>query len=467
MAEKIEKKYLDKAGLEYTVGKVNKVISDGDTATLEAAKTYAKDYADGLADNYDAAGTAQTKVNELANGAVKTNTEAIAKLNGSDTTEGSVAKAVKDASDAINNKIGTVEADKTIVEMIKEAQTAATYDDTKVKSDIAKNAENITKNTEAIGVLNGTGVGSVTKTVADAKSELQEQITANKTVLNKLDGEDTVDGSVKKQIKDAVKAASDDLQKQVTANKEVLDKLDGEASVTGSVKEQIKTASDALDAKIAKNAQDIQAHKDAVDEKVTTLIGTDSGKSVRTIANEELAAQLIPADAKDSLDTLQEIAAWIQKHPDDASAMNQAITALQNLVGSIPEGATATDIVGYIKELVDAEKTRATGVEDGLEKRLAAAETKLGNGDGSVSSLIATAKQEAIDAAAADATTKANTAETNAKGYADTKVKALEDGQVATNKADIAALDGRVEALESVSYVAITTDEIDKLFATE
>lgn len=63
--------------------------------------------------------------------------------------------------------------------------------------------------------------------------------------------------------------------------------------------------------------------------KVTTLIGSDSNKSVRTIANEELVSQLIPANAGEALDTLQEIAAWIQSHPGDASAMNSAITALQ------------------------------------------------------------------------------------------------------------------------------------------
>lgn len=62
---------------------------------------------------------------------------------------------------------------------------------------------------------------------------------------------------------------------------------------------------------------------------VDTLIGADRDKSIRTIANEELAAQLIPESAKESLDTLAEIAAWIQKHPDDASAMNAAIEALQ------------------------------------------------------------------------------------------------------------------------------------------
>ena len=131
---------------------------------------------------------------------------------------------------------------------------------------------------------------------------------------------------------------------------------------------------------IQDNADAIEAHKTAIDSKVTTLVGSDTDKSVRTIANEELAAQLIPGGAKESLDTLQEIAAWIQSHPDDASAMNAAITALQTLVGTIPEGATATDIVNYIKELVDAEKSRATGVESGLDTRLSAVETKVGEG---------------------------------------------------------------------------------------
>ena len=76
-----------------------------------------------------------------------------------------------------------------------------------------------------------------------------------------------------------------------------------------------------------------------VSGKVVTLIGNDSGKSVRTIANEELAAQLIPDGAKESLNTLQEIAAWIQNHPDDAAAMNNKI---QTIAGVAFGGFNAT-----------------------------------------------------------------------------------------------------------------------------
>ena len=106
-----------------------------------------------------------------------------------------------------------------------------------------------------------------------------------------------------------------------------------------------------LKAKINGKAE--QTDLDAANGKLTTLIGADAGKSARTIANEELATQLIPESAKESLNTLAEIAAWIQSHPDDASAMNQAITALRNLVGTLPEGAVSDTVVAYIKEYTD------------------------------------------------------------------------------------------------------------------
>ena len=68
---------------------------------------------------------------------------------------------------------------------------------------------------------------------------------------------------------------------------------------------------------------------------LATLVGSDTGKSARTIANEELAKQLIPEDAQESLNTLTEIAAWIQEHPDDASAMNAAIAKLNEIAAGI------------------------------------------------------------------------------------------------------------------------------------
>ena len=107
---------------------------------------------------------------------------------------------------------------------------------------------------------------------------------------------------------------------------------------------------------------------------VDTLIGSDTGKSVRTIANEELAAQLIPEGAQESLDTLTEIAQWIQSHPDDAAAMNAAIAKLNGLVAGIGgeeddyatvmaaiEGKIAAAMEGIAADATKVEKSKTNG----------------------------------------------------------------------------------------------------------
>ena len=99
-------KYVDYNGLKYYDEKLKAWVVAADAKVLSDAKLYA----DGLASNYDAVGTAETKVNALANGAVKANTQAIATLNGDATTAGSVAKAVADAKAVIDADVDAVEA---------------------------------------------------------------------------------------------------------------------------------------------------------------------------------------------------------------------------------------------------------------------------------------------------------------------------------------------------------------------
>lgn len=93
---------------------------------------------------------------------------------------------------------------------------------------------------------------------------------------------------------------------------------------------------------------------------VETLIGNDKGKSARTIANEELAAQLIPEGAQEALDTLTEIAQWIQDHPNDASAMNAAITKLNGIVAGI---GGDEDEYATVMAAIEGKITAATKVE--------------------------------------------------------------------------------------------------------
>ena len=152
---------------------------------------------------------------------------------------------------------------------------------------------------------------------------------------------------------------------------------------------------------IADNATAIENHKTAVDAKVTTLIGSDADKSVRKIANEELAAQLIPANAAESLNTLQEIAAWIQNHPDDASAMNSAIEALKTkteLGKYTPEGQSDaveyTTVKAYVEAIKEELATNATGLEGRVKANEDAIATINGNSNttGSINKALADAK---------------------------------------------------------------------------
>lgn len=363
-----EKKYIDLTGLTHYDEKIKAAIDSKDAANLKSAK----DYADSLAGNYDAAGTAETKVQELANGQVKTNTAAISKLNGDANTEGSVAKAVADAKAGLETKISAADA------KAAGAQTAVDN----LKTYVGTIPEGATS-TDVVSYVNEKTAGIVT----DASiSALKKRV-------------DTAEGDIN------------------TAK----------ADITA-----------------------LQGRADAVEGKVTALVGEDAGKSARTIANEELTKQLIPEGAKESLDTLQEIAAWIQKHPDDASAMNAAIGALKTYVGDIPEGATATTVVAYIKELVDAEKVRATGAEDGIKKDVSALQAAIGEG-GSVADQISTAvAAEAAMRVAEDSALDGKI--TTAQGAADkaqSDVNALKD--VVASKAaaaDVTALTTRVTAAE-------------------
>lgn len=160
----------------------------------------------------------------------------------------------------------------------------------------------------------------------------------------------------------ATDTALETLTSRVATAEGKIDKLNGDASTEGSVAKTVGDAIDALDlantyeAKGAKDA-DIKAAKDAADAAqadVDTLVGTDTGKSARTIANEELVKQLIPENANESLDTLAEIAAWIQAHPDDASAMNAAITKLQAILAGIGGDDEKATVVAYVTDAIAA-----------------------------------------------------------------------------------------------------------------
>lgn len=210
------------------------------------------------------------------------------------------------------------------------------------------------------------------------------------------------------------------------------------------------------------NANAIKAISDdylKTSDKTALETSIAAAKKAGDDAQADIDAFLSAAEVGDAaIDTLKEIQEYISTHGEAAATMTSniaanasAISALDDKVGDIPEGTVATDVVGYVQEVVDAEQTRATGVESGLNTRLAAVESAVGS-SGSVATDIATAKQEAIDAAAADATTKAGTAESNAKTYAD-----------GLNT----AMDTRVDALEADTHTHANKTVLDGVTAAK
>lgn len=169
-----------------------------------------------------------------------------------------------------------------------------------------------------------------------------------------------VDGTTTLATKLATLAAQSDLtalQNTVNAlgalaQKDKVSYADLEATLAALIDGKAEASALTEEIARAKAAEEANAGEIAgVKANVATLIGEDTGKSARTIANEELAKQLIPENAAEAMNELQEIAAWIQAHPGDAAAMNQAITALQNKVDTGDK-----TVAGYVTDAITALK---------------------------------------------------------------------------------------------------------------
>lgn len=293
-----------------------------------------------------------------------TKTEAQGYANAKDDAIAAAKKAGTDAQASVNTlseKVGTVPDNKTVVQMISDAQTAATYDDTTVKAGIKTNKDDIA----ALNALVGdTAVATqISTAVTAAKTELKggtSDTDASATIAGAKKYADKLDTAMDARV-DALEASIGEggsVSAQITAEINKLDKTD--TAVDGEYVSAVSEADGIITVTRAalpdySNTYAAKSHTHAIADvtglqteldKVTTLIGDDASKSVRTIANEELAAQLIPENANEALNTLQEIAQWIQDHPDDASAMKSDIAALQSKVGD-------TSVAAQIKAVTD------------------------------------------------------------------------------------------------------------------
>ena len=346
--------------------------------------------------------------------------------------------------DTVNNKIpktytlqsdhnalsATVSENKNSISTNTGAITALQNKDATLEGKIKTNSDNIV-------TLQGT-VGGHTTTIANHTSTLathSSQITA-------LQGTD------------------DDLQEQISANdkdiKNLQDKdLDLEQNIDNHAT-QIKNLQD----KDTSLTNAINTEKGRID----TLVTDDEEGSIRKRVLEILAEQLI--EGSNDFATLQQLAAWLDEHPESVAEMNQNISdntsAISDLSaelnGKINE--TAESIRGELEAeknalngAIQAEEARAVGVEDNLR-------TSIEINAGGIVDLDAAIKAEEIRALGVEGNLRTDV-NTNAEAIVNVNA-ALADAVLDLEKADIALgerIDGVNEELAKEAGTRATRDE--------
>lgn len=231
------------------------------------------------------------------------------------------------------------------------------YDDTAVKKDISDLKTLVGTTAVATQIANAIAALNLANTYEPKGAAATEAGKVQTALGNYIDSNDGVIAAMKngtaidsfKDVEDALALKDQAIAEAKGAGEAAQEDVDALAEKVGSVtsgKTVVQMIEEAQEAATYDDA-DLKNRATAVEGKVTTLIGADENKSVRTIASEEIAAKLIAENADASLDSLEEIAKWIQDHPDDAAAMNAAIVALQNQLKGIAEGE------GTVKKYVD------------------------------------------------------------------------------------------------------------------
>lgn len=412
-----EKKYLSTAGVQQLITNTRTEIS--------AAEKAAKDYADSLADNYDAAGTASTKVQELANGQVKTNTEHIGTMDSLETT------AKSDLVTAINEVRNAVAAGGTAAAMSMEEKTTGLADGV-LKSYVIKQGENtvgtinipkdmVVQSGEVVTNPEGQAAGTYIKlTLANATNDV---IYVNVGTL--VDIYKAKDSAAQVQL--AIDSSSREISATIVAGSISATELAANAVVTAKIADgnvtkaklstDVQTSLDKADAAagLAQTAEDnAKAHANSLNTAMNTRV-----EALEAIDHEHANATVLNGI------TSEKVAAWDAASGNAANALAAAKTELE---GKISAGDKTN------KDLIDALDERVGTTESDIDKL----EASLATG-GATANAIVDAKKAGTDA--------------------QTAVTTLENGKVATLRND-------VDALMSVSYVEITAEEINAMFAS-
>lgn len=490
MANEI-KKYLDTTALSTLVDQ----IKSEDAKVLKSAK----DYCDAKDKLFEAAGAGATAeanakayTDELANGAVKTNTEALATLNG--TGEGSVAKAVADSAATLQGSIDGVDAkaDQNAADIaaINDGTNgilaqAKNYADDQIEAvqgdvdDLAALVGKLPEGTTAKDVVDYVTIKTSGIATDSALEELNGQVAGLQSTVQTING-DYLKSSDKTELEGKITAASD---------------------AAGTAQETANTAKAAIDAflkdadaseKAIDTLQEIQAQLDAGETSAANLLAEiDALKAIDNATQAELDAAL--ATVNGNIDKKAD-----QETVDGIDGRLAAVEAIDVATKAYADQAET--------DAVNAAKTYADGINDALVARLddleaidhehankaeldliasgdkakwdAAAAIAHEHGNKGVIDGITAEKVAAWDAAEGNAKTFAQGLNDTMQGVVDgigSRVGTLEStiadkadaDDLAEAVADIAENAAAIQANTSAinSFTAITSAEVEALFA--
>lgn len=345
------------------------LIESGDKAKWDAMEQNAKDYAD------EVSGAVQTKLDEE-----------VSRAKAAEEANAVSAKAADDKAvaaqadvDALELKVGEVPEDKTVVQMIADAQTAATYDDTQVKADIKTNAD-------AIDLLNdaSTVEGSVDYKIAQAVAAIMENPDETMNSINEL-------------VTWCNDHASDalELSNQVSANKDdiaALEALVGETAVATQITDTIAAA-----LKI-----------DGVDKYA---LATDlTAAIVRIAALEAKAHEHANKDVLDGI-TAEKVSAWDAAEGNAIAKAEELNTAMDTRMKAVEAKAHEHANAAELDKIADGDVAKWNSAQANAEATAAAA---LSEAKTELEGKITAENERAVEAEAQ--------ALTDAKAYADSLV---------------------------------------------
>lgn len=398
-------------------------------------------------------------------------------------------KAVGESAEGLGGEVANLKERMTAAEGTIAGHTTSIGENT---SAIGVNSGNISKNTTAIE--NITKEGGTIDTKVKAEADRAKGVEAGlQTAIDTLNGADTVEGSVAKKVKDAV---TEETNRATVAEAALGSRIDGVVTTAGNADTLSKANKALLDVLVPAEADRAKTVRAIAAEEINTLIGAaddEGGETIQKVAdlvdyvekNGGQIATLVSTvnDHGESITTLGSNLGTLSSRVD---GHDTAIGTINTNAGTLADLSTKdkTSLVKAINEtyakiatddattLGEAQKyTReqiaALSGEDGvltaLSSRVTATETKL---NGITSTVVAAigeaetrAKEEAankasaaqtaaISAAAADATTKANAAETNAKKHTDDALVPVNSAIANLQAFDKTAITGSLAAVE-------------------